>query len=197
VQKGEAAVTTELEGCFQFHLPYKTKEGNDASFMITTGPHVSVNTILGLLFQLASGAIVDFVNMVVECKHLDCPPFPMDFWRTSNHVPVMDKPDPPVQLTQFNNVVHEIKNLERYYDAMVQARGLRSPEKHSAVHFGTRSAARPAGIDLGSMDSAMYPSSGIGTRWVPPSSVREDDDDYHSSVLGKDSYLWVTAFRQS
>jgi hypothetical protein len=79
VQKGEAAVTTELEVCFQFHPPYKTKEGNGASFMIATGPHVSVNTILGFPFQLATGAIVDFVDMVVECKHLDCPPFPIDF----------------------------------------------------------------------------------------------------------------------
>jgi hypothetical protein len=79
LQKGEAAVTMELEVCFQFHLPYKTKEGDDASFMIATGPHVSVNTILGLPFQLATGAIVDFVDMVVECKHLDCPPFPINF----------------------------------------------------------------------------------------------------------------------
>jgi hypothetical protein len=66
VQKGEAAVMTELEVCFQFHLPYKTKEGDNASFMIATGPHISVNTILGLPFQLPTGAIVDFVDMVVE-----------------------------------------------------------------------------------------------------------------------------------
>ncbi len=70
---------TELKVCFQFHLPYKTKEGDDASFMIATCPHVSVNTILGLPFQLETGAIVDLVDMVVECKHLDCPPFPINF----------------------------------------------------------------------------------------------------------------------
>jgi hypothetical protein len=79
VQKGEEAATTKLEVCFQFHLPYKTREGNDALFMIATGPHVSLNTILGLLFVLAMGAILDFVDMVVECKYLDCPPFPIDF----------------------------------------------------------------------------------------------------------------------
>ena len=79
VQKGEEAVTTELEVCFQFHLPYKTREGDDSSFMIATGPHVSVNTFLGLPFVLATGAILDFVDMVVECKYLDCPPFPIDF----------------------------------------------------------------------------------------------------------------------
>ncbi len=189
MQKGEAAVTTELEVCFQFHLPYKTKEGNNASFMIATGPHVSVNTILGLPFQLATGAIVDFDDMVVECKHLDCPPFPINFRRTSNHVPVMDEPEAPVQLTEFRDVFREVENLKRYYYAKVQAGGSRSSDNRSAVHFGTRSAARPAIIDSGSVDLASYHSGGIGTRWVPLSLVHVDDNDYHSSVLGKDSYL--------
>jgi hypothetical protein len=180
---------TELEVCFQFHLPYKTKEGDNVSFMIATGPHISVNTILGLPFQLATGAIVDFVDMVVECKHLDCPPFPIDFQRTSNHVPVMDKTNAPVQLTKFCDVVHEIENLERYYDAKVQAGSSRSSNIQSTIHFGTKSAARPAIIDLCSVDSASYHSSGIGAKWVPPSSVHIDDNDYHSSVRGKDSYL--------
>ena len=189
VQKGEEAVTTELEVCFQFHLPYKTRKGGDASFMIATGPHVSVNTILGLPFVFATGAILDFVDMVVECKYLDCLPFPIDFRRTSNHVPVMDEPDASVQLTQLNDVVREIENLERYYDAKVQAGSSNVTTKNLAVHFGTKSAARIAVSDSGSVDSVKYSSGGIGTRWVPPSSVYEDDNDYQSSVLGEDSYL--------
>ncbi len=58
-----------------------------------------------------------------------------------------------------------------------------------AVHFGTKSAARAAVSDSGSVDSAMYFSDRIGARWVPPSSVYEDDNDYPSSVLGEDNYL--------
>jgi hypothetical protein len=189
VQKGEAAVTTELEVCFQFHLLYKTKEGNDPLIMIATGPHVSVNTILGLPFVLATGAILDFVDMVVECKYLDCLPFPIDFRRTSNHVPVMDEPDASVQVMQFNDVVHEIENLECYYDAKVQAGGSKIMTQTPAVHFGTKLAARAAVSDSGSVDSAMYPSGRIGARWVLPSSVYEDENDYPSSVLGEDSYL--------
>jgi hypothetical protein len=107
----------------------------------------------------------------------------------SNHVPVMDKTNAPVQLTKFRNFVHEIENLERYYDANVQAGDSRSPNIQSAVHFGTKSAARPAIIDSCSVDLASYHSSGIGAKWVPPSSVHIDDNNYHSSVLGKDSYL--------
>jgi hypothetical protein len=107
----------------------------------------------------------------------------------SNHIPVMDKPDAPVQLTEFRNIIREIENLERYYYAKVQAGGLRSPNNHLAVHFGTRSAARLAVIDSGSKELALYHSGGIGARWVPPSLVHVDDNDYHSSVLGKDRCL--------
>ncbi len=84
----QAAVTTKLEVGFQFHLPYKTKDGGDALFVIATGPHVSVNTILGLPFVVATGMIIDFVNNVADCKYLDCPQFHIDFQPLSNHVPV-------------------------------------------------------------------------------------------------------------
>ena len=60
-------MTTELEVGWQFHLPYKTKTGEVASFAIATGPHVSVNTILGLTFQTATGMIIDLVDRVVVC----------------------------------------------------------------------------------------------------------------------------------
>jgi hypothetical protein len=55
------------------------KTGETTSLVIATGPNVSVNTILGLPFQKATGAIIDLVDNVVQCKHLDCPPFNIDF----------------------------------------------------------------------------------------------------------------------
>ena len=68
VQTSEhATVTTELEVGWQFHLLYKTKGGDNASFVIATGPHVSVNTILGPPFIQATGMIIDFVGSVAEC----------------------------------------------------------------------------------------------------------------------------------
>ena len=84
------AVTTELEVGFQFHLPYKTSDGEESSLLIATGPHVSVNTILGLPFMQGTGMILDLVDNLAECKYLNCPPFPIDFPRRSNHVPVTD-----------------------------------------------------------------------------------------------------------
>ena len=56
------------------------------------------------------------------------------------------------------------------------------------VHFGTKSAARAALINLGRVHSAVRPDKGMAHRWVPPASVYEDDDDYNS-VLREDESL--------
>ena len=64
---------------FQFHLPYKTTAGEETSFVIATGPHVSVNTILGLPFMQGTGMILDLVDNLAECKYLDCPAFLIDY----------------------------------------------------------------------------------------------------------------------
>jgi hypothetical protein len=114
------AVTNELEDGFQFHIPYKTTDGDESSLMIATGPHVSVNTIIGLPFMQGTGMILDLVNNLAECKYFNCPPFLIDFQCTSNHVPFMDKPSAKVQLAGPNGVVIcKIKNLECYYEAKV------------------------------------------------------------------------------
>jgi hypothetical protein len=73
------AVTTNLEVGLQFHLLYKATTGGKASLLIAMGPHVSVNTILGLPFLQGTGMILDFVHNLAECKYLDCPAFPIDF----------------------------------------------------------------------------------------------------------------------
>ena len=103
------AVTTELEVGFQFHLPYKTSDGEEASLLIATGPHVSVNTILGLPFMQGTGMILDLVDNTAECKYLDCPPFLIDFQCTSNRVPVTDDPSANVQLVESTKIIEEIK----------------------------------------------------------------------------------------
>jgi hypothetical protein len=122
VSSNVASVTTELEVGFLFHLPYRTREGNTTSLMVATGPNVLVNTIIGLPFMKATGMIMDLVDEVVECKYLDCPPFPVDFCRTSNHIPVMDDDGTPIHhASSYIQLIDEIRNLERYYDAKVMA----------------------------------------------------------------------------
>jgi hypothetical protein len=77
VQFHQEAIMTKLEVGFQFHLSYKTKEGDESSLMIATGPNVSDNIILGLPFMLGMGMILNLVGNLAECKHLDCHPFPI------------------------------------------------------------------------------------------------------------------------
>jgi len=140
--------------------------------------------------MLCTGMILDLVDNVANCRHLNCPLFPIDFQCTSKHVPVTDKPDATVnQAKQFNNLIRNIESLERYYDTKVQASGSQTMHQNQAVHFGSKSAAHAAVSESGSVVHAMHPSGGISPRWVQPTSVYEDDDYYHSSVLGEDSYL--------
>ena len=137
VQHQDSAVTTELEVGFQFHLPYRTTGGNSSSLLVATGLHVSINTIIGLPFIKATGMILDFVGDVAECKHLDCPPFNINYRRTSNHVPV-PLPSPEVPIHHLGphekSVLEELTNLERWIDAKVMASY--SSAQSPSVHFG-------------------------------------------------------------
>ncbi len=136
----EAAVTTDLEVGWQFYLPYKTRSGEDATFAVATGPHVAVNTILGIPFQKATGAIIDLVDNRVEFKYLDCPPFKVEFQRTSNHVPIMDEPSTQAQVqfsTNYSRVIKDIKNLEQFYDASILAICSKPVSEKPSVTFET------------------------------------------------------------
>jgi hypothetical protein len=191
IQSHQEAITTQLEVGFQFHLSYKIKEGEESSLMIATGPNVSDNTILGLPFMLGMGIILDLVNNLAECKHLDCPPFPINYQQTLNHVPVTDNQSAAIHHASVSqDLSHEFKHLEHYYKAKVQAISCLSVNlQHPAVRFGSKSGACASIDDSDSVASTLHPTSGIKHWWVLPSSVCEDNNDYHSSVLGEDLYL--------
>jgi len=160
----EAAGTTNLEVGWQFYLPYKTKSGEDAMFAVATGPHVAVNTILGIPFQKHTGAIIGLVDDRVECKYLDCPPFTIDFRRTSNHVPVMDEPSAQTQVhlsTNYSRVIKDIKNLEQFYDAKVLAIRSTPVSEKPTVSFGSKpTMMHPRGPDGRRLDDESESSEG-------------------------------------
>jgi hypothetical protein len=58
VQDSLNAITTDLPVAFQFHLPYLTKDGSATSFVVATGPQVSVNTVIGLQLIKATSMIM-------------------------------------------------------------------------------------------------------------------------------------------
>ena len=174
-------MTTKLEVGWQFHLPYKTKDGDVASFAIATGPHVSVNTIMGIPFQVAKGMVIDLVDNVVECKSIDCPPFTIDFRRTSNHVPVMDElsAQTRVHLTDtYRRVIRDIENLEQFYEAKVLA--IRSGDKPetTSVHFGSEPTQpkekKPWHLKYLYGQTASDSSSRSDRDWIPGMNSRLD-----------------------
>jgi hypothetical protein len=190
VSSDAASITTELEVGFLFHLPHWTREGNSALPMIATGPNVLVNTIIRLPFMKATGMILDLIGKVVDCKYLDSPLFPVNFCRTSNHVPVMDEGDTLIHhAISYLQLIQEVENLERYYDAKVMAGSSGVAPKDLAIHFGTKLPVRVTAINNNSISTASPSTADMSTGWVPPSGMPEDSDDYTASVLGKDRLL--------
>jgi hypothetical protein len=181
VQSCQEAVTTKLEAGFQLQLPYKTKEDDESSLMIATSPNVSLNTIIGLLFMLGMGMILNLVNNLAECKHLDYPPFLIDYQQTTNHVPVTDNQSAAIHhASVLRDLINEIEHLEHYYKAKLHAISSLSVNlQHPAGPFGSKSGACAFIDDSNSVASALCPICGMKHWWVPPSC----------SVLGENGYL--------
>jgi hypothetical protein len=159
--------------------------------MIAMGPTISVNAIIGLPFMKATGMILDLVDKVVDCKYLDCPPFPVDFCRTSNHIPVMDKPSstPANHTALYIQMIQEVENVERYYEAKVLAGGSMMTPKALAVHFGSRLAVSAMVSNHDGLSTASHSTADMSVWWVPPKGTPEYYNDYQANVLGKDGLL--------
>jgi hypothetical protein len=91
VQRGGESITTDLTVGFQFHLPYLTRDGQATSILIATGPHITVNTIVGLPFIQATRMIIDLSDNVADMRALDASPFPLEYRRAMVHVPIVDE----------------------------------------------------------------------------------------------------------
>ncbi len=108
-------VLNKLLLAFQFHLPYFTKDGSATSFVVATGPHVSMNTVLGLLLITTTGMILDFNDNVVQAKNLDCPPFPIDFCHATETIPaIKDAEDPKSHYIEFKDVQQILQKTDAY-----------------------------------------------------------------------------------
>jgi hypothetical protein len=90
IQNNADAITTDLSIAFQIHLPYLTKDGSKTSFVVATRSQVRVNMVLGLLLITTTGMIINFVDKVVEAKHLNCPPFKIDSCCATKTIPAID-----------------------------------------------------------------------------------------------------------
>jgi hypothetical protein len=141
VQHGGDSVTTELTVGFQFHLPYLTKEGDPTSILIATGPHVTVNMIVGLPCIQATRDMIDLADNVAELRALNAPPFPLEYRRATVHVPaaIGEGDKQPVHLASAHvNMINKINALERYFTSVNVTQASKVEIGHGSrhVHFG-------------------------------------------------------------
>jgi hypothetical protein len=157
---------------FQFHLPYLTKDGSPTSFVVATGPQVSVNTVLGLPLITATGMIIDYIDNVVEAKHLDCPPFKIEFRRATKHIPAIDD-DATTHYVEFEDVHGILQKTDAYIAGLCER--IQSAKSQTVSNLGKHRRVE-----------AVSDSDSMTT--IPP-SANDTSDDYHDQVLGDAGYL--------
>jgi hypothetical protein len=182
IQRGGESITTELTVGFQFHLPYLTKEGNTTSILIATGPHVTVNTIIGLPFIQATCAIIDLADNIAELRALDAPPFPLEYRCATVHVPIVDEVNEhPIHMAEaYSNLIAEINALERQFMSanLIQAKS-DGVDGSQSVTFGACPAIATHVLRT-TLQSAMANATRIGSSGY----VGDPMDHYDDPDLG-------------
>jgi hypothetical protein len=161
-------------------LPYLTKEGNTTSILIATGPHVTVNNIIGLPFIQATCAVIDLADNVAELRALDAPPFPLEYRCATIHVPIMDEGNEhPVHMAEaYSDLIAEINALERQFMSanLIQAES-GGVDGSRSVTFGACPAI-PTHVLTTTLQSAMANATRIGSSgYVGDSMDHYDDPD--------------------
>lgn len=147
VRQGEMPITTDLPVAFAFHMPYYTKdEGAPCTFIVACGKQVSVNCILGYTFLSATRGVVDLADMVVECKALDVPPFPIQSQRarlTANPAVERTTVAQPANMSQvYGAFLRELDDLEVHLATVYAAPVQESGAKRTCFDAADAAAAR-------------------------------------------------------
>jgi hypothetical protein len=179
----ERAFTTDLPIACQFHLPYLTKDGSQSSLVVATLPQVSMNMGLGLLLIKATSMIIDTVDKVVEVKHLDCPPFKIDFCHATKTILAIAKDDTTTHYDKFEDVQNVLQKTDTYIAGVCKhyqsAKSSRVCISEPHQHVG-------AVINSDSVSTNRYTATGF----IPP-PLANDNREYQDQVLGDVKYLWV------
>ncbi len=126
------------------------------SILIAAGPHVTVNTIVGLPFIQATRAIIDLSNMLQTYTQL-MHPFPIEHRCAMVHVPIIKEgADCLVHLTAAHqSFIQTIEHLEAYFSCANVVLDEDSVDPH--VSLGTC-----PGMNLPTLQTALAKSSTIG-----------------------------------
>ncbi len=163
VQRGEESITMDLTVGFQFHLPYLTCNGQATSILIATGPHVTVNTIVGLPFIQATCMIIDLSDNVADMRPLDAYPFPLEYHCAAVHVPIVDEAGAAHLSTVHQHLIKEIEALEQQFAASsFVADTVPTDNAIKRVSFGSRAVGQPMSCLTSEPISAICQDSTLG-----------------------------------
>ncbi len=162
------------------------KDGSTTSFVIATGPQVSINTVLSLLLIIATGMIINFVDKVVEAKRLDCPPFKIDFCSATKIIPATDNKAPTTYYIEFKNVQQILQKTDAYIAGVCKQ--LQS-DPVSKGKLSSMNRCFPVSNSDTVTTSTSLTNHSFEQRWLPPPLAHDTTNEYHDQVLGEARYL--------
>jgi hypothetical protein len=164
IQHGGESVMTDLTVGFQFHLPYLMRDGQATSILIATGPHVTVDTIVGLPFIQATCMLINLSNNVADMHVLNASLFPLEYCCAAVHVPIVDEAGAaPTHLsTAHQDLIKEIKALEQQFAASSFVTDVPNNSAIKHVSFGSRAVGQPMLSTTGNPISAIHQDSLLG-----------------------------------
>jgi hypothetical protein len=118
---------------------------------------------------------------VVEAKHLDCPPFNIEFRRATKKIPAFDD-DATTHYVEFKDVHGILQKTDAYIAGLCE----RIQSAQSSTVSNLRAHRQ---VEAVSDSDSMTTISTIAGRWVSPPSVNNTSNDYHDQVLGDAGYL--------
>ncbi len=118
---------------------------------------------------------------VVEAKHLDCPPFNIEFCCATKQIPAFDD-DATTHFVEFEDVHGILQKTNAYIAGLCK----RIQSARSSTVSNSRAHRQ---VEAVSDSDSMTTISTIDGRCVPPPSANNTSNDYHDQVLGGAGYL--------
>jgi hypothetical protein len=140
-----------------------------------------MNMVLGLLLITATNMIIDTtIDNIVEAKHLNCPPFRIDFRRATKTIPAIEE-DATTHYIEFKDVQNVLAKTDAYIAGVCKRYQLVKPPKICISELHRQ-------VGAVSNSKSVPTTQSFATRWIPP-PLENDTGDYHDQVLGDAGYL--------
>jgi hypothetical protein len=126
--------------------------------------------VLGLPLITATRMIIDTVDNVVEAKHLDCPPFRINFCRATTTIPAIEE-DATTHYVELKDVQNILAKTNAYIAGVCEHYQLVKPPK-------IRISEPHRQVGAVSDSKSVSTTQSFATRWIPP-PLANYTGDYH------------------